>query len=224
MPVMAPAEEGDAPAQQAPARKLPQIGDSIRGEATHYNADGSGACSYARSDDFMVAAINTPQFAGSSACGLCAEVSGPKGKVQVRIVDLCPGCGEGDLDLSMTAFGKIAERSAGRVPITWVPVPCETRGPPALHFKPGSNRHWLAVQARNSRLPVERIEVQDGEDWRVLTQRRYNYHVDREAGPGPFTFRLTTIDGEQQVLADIPLRPGQVLQGQEQEPAEEKAD
>jgi expansin (peptidoglycan-binding protein) len=44
--------------------------------------------------------------------------------VVVRIVDLCPGCGLGDLDLSMTAFAKIAPLSRGRVPITWHFVPC----------------------------------------------------------------------------------------------------
>ena len=219
LPLMAQGEEGEVPLKKA-AGKMPEIGETVRGEATHYNADGSGACSYERSRDFMVAAINARQFANSTACGLCADVSGPKGTVRVRIVDLCPGCGEGDLDLSMTAFGKIAERSAGRVPISWVPVPCETEGPPSVRIKESSSRHWLAVQARNSPLPVERIEVQDGDGWRPLKQQRYNYHVDKEPGPGPFTFRLTTVDGEQQVLTDIPLRSGQVLRGQEPGPAD----
>ncbi len=51
-------------------------------------------------------------------------VTGPKGMVKVRIVDLCPGCAFGGLDLSEQAFGAIAALSAGRVKITWYVVPC----------------------------------------------------------------------------------------------------
>jgi expansin (peptidoglycan-binding protein) len=51
-------------------------------------------------------------------------VTGPKGSVKVRIVDLCPGCSHGDLDLSEEAFTTIASKSAGRVKITWHVVTC----------------------------------------------------------------------------------------------------
>ena len=59
-----------------------------------------------------------------SLCGQCVLVTGPKGTVKVRIVDLCPGCAMGGLDLSSQAFAAIAALSAGRVKITWHFVPC----------------------------------------------------------------------------------------------------
>lgn len=93
------------------------------GEATYYDANGTGACGFPASNDFMVAAINDEQYSKTN-CGRCVEVTGPNGKVVVRIVDKCPGCGTGDLDLSQTAFGKIAKLSAGRIAIKWHFVTC----------------------------------------------------------------------------------------------------
>jgi len=94
------------------------------GEATYYAADGTGACGFKASPNaLLVAAMNKSQYA-KSWCGQCVLVTGPKGTVKVRIVDLCPGCGHGDLDLSEQAFTAIAALSAGRVKITWHVVAC----------------------------------------------------------------------------------------------------
>jgi expansin (peptidoglycan-binding protein) len=74
-------------------------------------------------DQLLIAALNGVEYQKAD-CRLCVSVTGPMGTVVVRIVDLCPGCGAGDLDLSMTAFSRIAPLSAGRVPITWHYVVC----------------------------------------------------------------------------------------------------
>lgn len=99
------------------------LGPDYTGEATYYDANGTGACGFAASNDFMVAAINDEQYSKEN-CGKCVAVTGPNGTVVVRIVDKCPGCSHGDLDLSQTAFSKIAKLSAGRVKITWHFVAC----------------------------------------------------------------------------------------------------
>lgn len=93
------------------------------GEATWYDADGTGACGSKTSNASLVAAMNGAQYS-KEVCGKCAEVKGPRGTVTVKILDKCPGCKEGDLDLSETAFAKIAKLSEGRVKITWHFVPC----------------------------------------------------------------------------------------------------
>lgn len=94
------------------------------GEATYYAADGTGACGFKASpSDLNVAAMNKSQY-NKSWCGKCVLVTGPKGTVKVRIVDLCPGCANGDLDLSEQSFMAIASLSAGRVKITWHVVAC----------------------------------------------------------------------------------------------------
>jgi expansin (peptidoglycan-binding protein) len=108
----------DAPASDA------ATGTVYMGQATYYNADGTGACGFkATPNDLAVAALNGSQYK-KSWCGQCALVTGPMGMVKIRIVDLCPGCAFGGLDLSQQAFEAIASLSAGRVKITWHVVPC----------------------------------------------------------------------------------------------------
>lgn len=133
-----------------------------------------------------------PQWQNSQVCGTCVDVAGPKGTVTVRIVDLCPECKSGDLNLSEQAFTMIADRAAGRVRISWVPVACAVSGPIGIHFKEGSNAYWMAVQIRNSRLQI-RIELQQNGNWVSLVQQSYNYYVadNPDPGPGPYTFRIT---------------------------------
>ena len=93
------------------------------GEATYYDANGTGACGFKASTDFYVVAMNGAEYK-SAICGSCIDVTGPKGSVVVRITDKCPGCGEGGLDLSITAFTKIGDKSDGRIAVKWHYVDC----------------------------------------------------------------------------------------------------
>ena len=71
------------------------------GEGTYYNADGTGNCSFDPSpEDLMVAAMNHADYDNAALCGAFIEVIGPKGRVVVRIVDRCPECARGDVDMS----------------------------------------------------------------------------------------------------------------------------
>lgn len=96
---------------------------SYSGQATYYKATGTGACGQAISDSQLVGAMNKAQY-GKSVCGKCVSIKGPNGTVVVKIQDECPGCAYGDIDLSSTAFAKIAKLSDGRVKITWSFVAC----------------------------------------------------------------------------------------------------
>lgn len=93
------------------------------GDATYYRTTKTGACGIPTPPDDLVAALNGKQYAKEN-CGRCVTVDGPKGSVTVRVIDKCPGCGFGDIDLSDTAFTRIADKSAGRVKVTWRFVPC----------------------------------------------------------------------------------------------------
>ncbi|KAI9006271.1 RlpA-like double-psi beta-barrel-protein domain-containing protein-containing protein [Phycomyces nitens] len=97
---------------------------SYSGDGTFYGV-GLGSCGSSDGNNDLVAALNAPQMGNvpnpnnNPNCGRRATVKGPKGTVTVRIVDTCPPCKKGDLDLSPAAFGKIADFDAGRVHITW---------------------------------------------------------------------------------------------------------
>lgn len=201
-------DDGELPACPAPP-------GPFTGEGTYYDADGSGNCSFEASSDRMVAAMNAADYAGAAYCGACIAVAGPQSEVIVRIVDQCPGCKPGDVDLSREAFGVLAPLAAGRIAITWRPVACPVQGPIAYHFKDGSNPFWTAIQVRNHRYGIASLEARDGGGaWRPIERLSYNYFVEsRGLGPGPYALRVTDTRGH--VLeddgvegGDAVLRPG----------------
>jgi len=183
------------------------------GEGTYYDADGSGNCSFDPSPgDLMVAAMNTPDYAGGAVCGACAEVDGPDGSVTVRIVDRCPECASGDLDLSREAFERIAPLTAGRVPITWRYVACDVGGPLRYRFKEGSNPYWTAIQVRNHRHAVATLEARGpGGAWRTIAREPYNYFVATDGlGDGPYDLRVTDVHGL--TVEDTAVTPGDAVE------------
>jgi expansin (peptidoglycan-binding protein) len=193
------------------------------GVATYYDATGAGACSFAPSPgDLMVTALNAEEYANAAWCGAYVEVSGPKGTVMVRIVDLCPECKAGHLDLSREAFARIADLPQGRVPITWrVISPTLTLGPIRYQFKEGSNQWWTAVQVRGHRNPVVRFEYQTaGGPWVSVPRTSYNYFVQTNPGmgPGPYTFRVTDLYGNVLVDAGIAFIENGEVNGSSQFP------
>ncbi|KAF9206237.1 hypothetical protein BGZ49_002792 [Haplosporangium sp. Z 27] len=126
----------EAPINHSDAPGWTQSGS---GDATYYdpsikNSIGQfqeGACQYPYINSVydMIAALNKPDFGDfatisqSPACGQCLQVTGPSGTIQVQVVDMCPGCTTGSLDLTPGAFAKIANIDQGRVPITWMRCP-----------------------------------------------------------------------------------------------------
>ncbi len=205
------ASPGDAPPLSTPEQ----------GVATYYDATGAGACSFDPTpNDLDVAAMDKPEWAGSAVCGACADVKGPKGEVTVRIVDQCPECEKGHLDLSQEAFAKIADVSAGKVPITWSLVPCAVQGPVQYHFKDGSSQWWTAIQVRNHKVPVSKLEVQvEGGAWTDVSRADYNYFVAQSGvGPDPFQVRITSQDGHVLVDSLPAVQPNTTVSGAAQFP------
>ncbi|CAI2173360.1 5311_t:CDS:2 [Funneliformis geosporum] len=97
-----------------------------KGDGTYYDPGvGIGSCGWQNYDSEFVAALNAPQYGkfanpgDSPICGKCIKVTGPKGSVKVKLVDKCPICKRGDIDMSSKAFEKIADLDDGRVKITW---------------------------------------------------------------------------------------------------------
>lgn len=223
--VDAPQRDGPNPADRGAgdAPLLPDVQNPfplVNGKATYYAADGSGNCSFPPSpQDLMVAALNTPDYNGAQSCGACVLVHGPKGDVTVRIVDRCPGCTQGHIDLSKEAFAKIADPVQGVVPVTWSIVPCAVQGPIRYHFKAGSNQWWSAIQVRNHRYPIKSLEGQVSGTFQPMTRELYNYFVySAGLGPGPYTLRVTDVLGHVLTDTGIPFKVDQEVPGAAQLP------
>jgi hypothetical protein len=180
--------------------------------ATYYATRGMGNCSYPSPPaDGLYVALSTPEYAKAARCGGYLEVSGPDGSVRVKVVDRCPGCAAGHIDLSETAFARLAPLSAGRIDVTYThladpPLP----GPISIEVKPGSSRYWLGLLADNTGNPLASVQLRTSSGWLSLRRGSDNYWTASGAGPGPFTVRLTDTQGHQVTVRGIALRPGAV--------------
>ncbi len=147
----------------------------------------------------MIAAINGPEYAGSAFCGTFVRVTGPEGTVTARIVDYCPECQRGDIDFSEAAFARIATAPPGRVSISWQIVAGDVQGPIRLRYREGSSPSWVAIQVRNHRLPITKLEVMPSgaSDWRNAPRQSWNYFVvEGSVSSGPVRVRVTALDGQ----------------------------
>ena len=185
---------------------------AVAGTATHYVLSGTGNCSYPSPPaGGLYVALSPPEYDGAAACGGYVQVSGPDGSVSAEVIDQCPPCASGHIDLSEAAFSRIAPLSAGLVSVTYrsvadPPLPA----PVSLVVKEGSSQYWLALLAMNTGNPLALVQVETGSgSWRDLVHADYNYWLASSgAGPGPFTVRLTDTAGHQITVHGVTLDPG----------------
>lgn len=195
------------------------------GEATFYGGGYSGGCAMLdpiSKDDYWITAMNLPDWNNAELAGAYLEVTGELGSIHVLVTDLLPEGKKGDLDLYTDAFPLIAPAEKGRVPITWRILPLDSAedAPLSYKYKVGSTKFWCAVQVRNHRYPIEKLEYlnADGE-FVELPRRNYNYFEAQSGlGAGPFTFRITDIYGQTVIDEDIPFTPDEIQQGHVQLP------
>jgi expansin (peptidoglycan-binding protein) len=177
------------------------------GKATFYDlGDGIGNCSFpsAPADDLFVA-LGPEQYADGAACGTYLDVTGPKGKVRVKVIDSCPECAAGHLDLSRTAFKKIGAEVAGIIPITYRTVRNPSvPGSLSVRLKEGSSRYWFAALIDNHGNQLSSVKV----GGRAAQRADYNFWIiDAGAGPGPFTIKITDRYGRSATVSGIKLSP-----------------
>jgi len=187
-------------------------GTAVSQEATHYVLSGLPNCSYSPPADGLYVALPASEYASAAKCGSYLQVSGPGGAVRVKVIDQCPECAAGHIDLSETAFARLAPLSTGLISVSYTPVADPVLpGPLSAEVKQGSSRYWLALLIDNTGNPLASVQVQSPSGWLSLARASYNYWIAASgAGPGPFTVRLTDTQGHQVTLRGITLSPGTV--------------
>ncbi|ANZ40910.1 hypothetical protein BBK82_37935 [Lentzea guizhouensis] len=187
------------------------------GDATYYPADDAlGACSYGRIGEVRIAALNQVDYGNGRMCGAYVEVKGPRGKVVVKIMDRCPECKRGDIDLNRAVYGQVADPLAGRVKVSWRLVSPNTSAKLSFRYKEGSNQHWCALRVRDHRNPVVKLEIRNGKTWRSLPRTDYNYFIVNDGKGCGGDIRVTDVGGQQLVEPSIAFRPGVVQKGTKQ--------
>ena len=203
------------PARTSAASRFGAAAGQTSREATHYVLQpGTGNCSYpGLPAGQLYVALSPGEYAAGAACGSYLQVSGPDGSVTAEVVDQCPPCGAGHIDLSEPAFARIAPLSAGLVGVSYhtivdPPLP----GPLSVLVKTGSSAYYLAllpVNTGNALASVQASSPSHGSQ--DLTRASYGYWLAPAGlGAGPFTVRLTDSAGHQATLTGIQLSPGTV--------------
>ncbi len=197
-----------------------QFGQTYTGRATFYAADGGGNCSFPPSTDLMVGAMNQQQYDTARACGDYLAVTGPAGNsIRIRIVDRCPECPPGAIDLSAQAFARLATPSTGEITITWHLVSPRITTPISYVYKTGSSRYWCGIQVRNHRNPIAALAVLVNGRWTSLPRQDYDYFLARTGAGCGSSIRVTDIAGHQLTDTGITISPGKVQPGHAQFPA-----
>ncbi|MEU8181717.1 expansin EXLX1 family cellulose-binding protein [Micromonospora sp. NPDC049047] len=194
-----------------PACAAPPTGNAVHhAKASFYDAGRSGGnCSFPGPPaDRLYVALGASQYSGSAACGSYLEVTGPKGKVRVMVMDQCGGCGPSKIDLSTEAFTKIADRSQGIAPVTYRAVvnpPLD--GGLTFRMKGGASTYWFAVQVGNHGNPLRSVEAKGpGGGFRKAARQSDNHWtIEGGIGPGPYSIRVTDVYGRQATATGIRL-------------------
>ena len=185
-----------------------------KGKATYFFLEGTlGNCSFPSppADDLYVALGQKNQYSNGAACGTYIDVTGPKGKTRVKVVDSCPECPAGHLDLSLTAFKKIGAQSAGIIPITYKTVPNPAvPGPLSVRVKEGSSQYWLSVLIDNHANQLTSVKIAGaGGSFRSATREDFNYWtIPSGVGKGPFKIKVADAYGHTATLTNIKLAIG----------------
>lgn len=185
-----------------------------RGRASYYEiTSGGGNCGYpAPPDDGLYVALGPAEYAGAHACGSHLRVTGPLGSVRVKVVDSCPGCARGELDLSRKAFARVAPLKKGLADISYQRVPDPPVPPLSFMVRKGSSAHWLSLSVLDHGNPLARVRARaPGRSWRTLVHTDYNaWQVPGGLGPGPFTVEVTDERGHRATATGIRLAIGVV--------------
>ncbi|MFF5084231.1 expansin EXLX1 family cellulose-binding protein [Actinoplanes sp. NPDC000266] len=192
----------------------PPSTSASKGKATYFSLDGTlGNCSFpsAPADDLFVALGQHNQYSEGAACGTYIDVTGPKGSTRVKVIDSCPECPAGHLDLSLTAFKKIGVQSDGIIPITYKTVPnAAVPGPISVRVKEGSSQYWLSVLIDNHSNQLASVKIAgSGGTFKSATHEDFNYWtLPSGAGNGPFKIKITDVYGNSVTVPNIKLTEG----------------
>ncbi|KAI1350375.1 RlpA-like double-psi beta-barrel-protein domain-containing protein-containing protein [Xylaria sp. FL0043] len=89
---------------------------TFTGDITYYQP-GLGACGETSTDAETVVALSPAQYDG--ACGKTITITKDGKTATAKVVDKCPSCASGAIDVSSTVFKSLADMAVGRTTVSW---------------------------------------------------------------------------------------------------------
>uniref|UniRef100_A0AAV1UUF9 Expansin-like EG45 domain-containing protein n=1 Tax=Peronospora matthiolae TaxID=2874970 RepID=A0AAV1UUF9_9STRA len=179
----------------------------FKGEGTSYvlGQVSSGNCNFMYDPGVKTnyAALNDKQWEKTNNCGRCAEVSCDDDKCPdkskssvVYLVDRCPECKHGDLDLSPEVFKYITGSDPARYKIKWKFVDCPVTGNIQYCTKSGSSKSWLAIQPANFANGVRSMKIANQEVTMVDSCYYFLLNNGVNVDMSAVDIELTSVSGE----------------------------
>ncbi|KAK2928928.1 RlpA-like domain superfamily [Fusarium oxysporum f. sp. vasinfectum] len=207
--------ETSTPSTGSSSKSTP-LGDgaSVSGSSTFYGGNlAGGNCmfsTYTLPSGILGTAFSGQKWDNSANCGACIEVTGPSGTIKAMIVDKCPECDPGHLDLFPDAF-KAVGGTDGIVKTSYKFVECGITTPLVLHNKEGTSANWFSIQVVNANEPVKSVQVSTdgGSTWKSTERKDYNF-FENPAGFGKTSVdvKVTSSTGKSVVVKNVGVTAG----------------
>ncbi|RBR07103.1 hypothetical protein FVER53590_11600 [Fusarium verticillioides] len=189
-------------------------GASVSGSSTFYGGNlAGGNCmfsTYTLPSGILGTAFSGQKWDNAANCGACIEVTGPSGTIKAMIVDKCPECDPGHLDLFPDAF-KAVGGTDGIVKTSYKFVECGITTPLVLHNKEGTSANWFSIQVVNANEPVKSVQVSTdgGSTWKRTERKDYNF-FENPAGFGKTSVdvKVTSSTGKSVVVKNVGVTAG----------------
>jgi hypothetical protein len=231
-PSSSPNPDGGAPPPNQPTGPAVTLGQKFEGGQFHlgpvdwdetqfHNACAPGtkyAASVRQVEGTLLAGLWNGIPNVSSFCDACIYVTTAKGKSALLRVVTYGDTSTNSIDVSPDAFAIL---NSGEYPraMTWQFAKCQGTGTIMYEFQTGSSEWWTSFWVRNANVPIKSVEAKTAKhDFLALARAGDGTLTDGGGfGQGPFTIRITGIDG--QVVTDNFAWPqagiaGQMLTGQ----------
>lgn len=156
---------------------------------------------------------------GGGVCDACIFIETAKGKsIVARVVTYGVEQADGDIDVSPSVFEAIHQDENPRR-MTWHFSRCPDVGGLKYEFQTAANPFWTSLWVRNPRVPLVKAEVKAGGDADFVELQRAGDGTLTDPsgfGDGPFTLRLTAMDG-QVITEELPgFKAGELVQSNKQ--------
>lgn len=146
----------------------------FQGDATTYGGQIlGGSCGFKKiwtneNKNFKYGvAINAKQYDNSLSCGKCVNIKYNNRNINAIVVDICPECAYGDLDLFTETYNELIQEDPGRKKISWEFINCPTE----LVFNSVQlrldelNHYWVNIQPENFKCGIKSIFIKQENNW-----------------------------------------------------------
>jgi hypothetical protein len=147
----------------------------------------------------LLAGVSYTYSGGGSVCDACIKITTATGRTQVaRVVTYGDTPHPSNLDVSPSVYQSL---NTGEYPrsMSWEFTPCPTTSPLYYQFQTASSIWWTSFWVRNPKVPITKVEVKSARHSSFVELRRETdgtLNDDGGFGSGPFTLRITGMDGQ----------------------------